>query len=32
MKKTRDFFKKIRAIKRTLHARMGTMKERNSKE
>ena len=32
MKKTRDFFKKIRAIKKTLYARKGTMKERNSKE
>ena len=29
MGKTRDFFKKIRDIRRTLHAKMGTIKERN---
>ena len=29
MGKTRDLFKKIREIKRTLHARMGTIKDRN---
>ena len=31
MVKTRDVFKKIRAIKGTFHARMGTMKDRNCK-
>ena len=30
MKKTRDLFKKIRSTKETFHARMGTIKERNS--
>ena len=29
MRKTRDFFKKIRDTKGTLHARMGTIKDRN---
>ena len=29
MGKTRDIFKKIRDIKGTLHAKMGTIKERN---
>ena len=29
MGKTRDLFKKIRDIKGTLHAKMGTIKERN---
>ena len=29
MRKTRDFFKKIRDTKGTLHAKMGTMKNRN---
>ena len=31
MGKTGDFFKKIEDIKGTLHARMGTIKDRNSK-
>ena len=30
MGKTRDLFKKIRDIKGTFHAKMGTIKERNS--
>ena len=30
MRKTRDFFKKIRDTKGTFHARMGTIKDRNS--
>ena len=30
MGKTRDFFKKIRDIKRISHAKMGTIKDRNS--
>ena len=30
MGKTRDLFKKIRDTERTLHAKMGTMKDRNS--
>ena len=30
MGKTRDFFKKIRDMKGTYHAKMGTIKERNS--
>ena len=30
MGKTRDLFKKIRDIKGTLHAKMGTIKDRNS--
>ena len=29
MGKTRELFKKIRAIKRTFHAKMGTIKDRN---
>ena len=29
MGKTKDFFKKIRDIKGTFHARMGTIKDRN---
>ena len=29
MEKTRDLFKKIRATKGTLHARMGTIRDRN---
>ena len=29
MGKTRDLFKKIRATKRTFHAKMGTIKNRN---
>ena len=32
MSKTRDLFKKIRATKGTLHAKMGTIKDRNSKD
>ena len=32
MGKTRDVFKKIRDTKRTFHAKMGTIKDRNSKE
>ena len=32
MRKTRDLFKKIRDIKKTFHARMGTIKDRNSKD
>ena len=32
MGKTRDLFKKIGAIKGTLHARMGLIKDRNSKD
>ena len=32
MGKTRDFFKKIRNIKEVFHARMGTIKDRNSKD
>ena len=31
MRKTRDLLKKIRAIKATFHARMGTTKDRNDK-
>ena len=31
MGKTRDLFKKIRDIKGTFHARMGTIKDRNCK-
>ena len=31
MGKTRDLFKKIRDIKATFHAKMGTIKERNYK-
>ena len=29
MEKTRDLFKKIRAIKGTFHAKMGSIKDRN---
>ena len=29
MRKTRDLFKKIRDIKGTFHAKMGTIKDRN---
>ena len=29
MRKTRDFFKKIRDTKGTFHARMGSIKDRN---
>ena len=29
MGKTRDLFKKIRGTKRTFHAKMGTIKDRN---
>ena len=32
MAKTRDLFKEIGDIKGTLHARMGTIKERNCKD
>ena len=32
MGKTRDLFKKIRHIKRTFHAKMGTIKDRNWKD
>ena len=32
MGKTRDFFKKIRDTKRKFHAKMGTIKDRNSKD
>ena len=32
MGKTRDLFKKIGDIKGTFHARMGTIKDRNSKD
>ena len=31
MGKTRDFFKKIRDTKGTFHAKMGSIKDRNSK-
>ena len=31
-KEFRDFFKKIRDTKRTLHAKMGTIKDRNGKD
>ena len=30
MRKTRDLFKKIRDIKGNFHAKMGTIKDRNS--
>ena len=30
MRKTTDLFKKIRATKGTFHAKMGTIKDRNS--
>ena len=32
MGKTRDLFKKTGGIKGTVHARMGTIKDRNSKD
>ena len=32
MGKTRDLFKKIRHTKRTFHAKMGTIKDRNGKD
>ena len=32
MGKTRDLFKKIRVTKGTFHAKMGTIKDRNSKD
>ena len=32
MRKSRDLFKKIGNIKRIAHARMGTIKDRNSKD
>ena len=32
MEKTRDLFKKIRDTKGTLHAKMGTVKERSQKQ
>ena len=32
MGKSRDLFKKIRDIKGTFHARMGTIKDKNGKE
>ena len=32
MGKTRDFFKKIREIKETFHAKMGMVKGRNGKD
>ena len=32
MGKTRDLFKKTKDIKRTLHTRMGMIKDRNGKE
>ena len=32
MEKTRDLFKKIRDTKGTLHAKMGTIKDRNGKD
>ena len=32
MGKTRGLFKKIRATKGTFHAKMGTVKDRNSKD
>ena len=32
MEKTRDLFKKIRDTKGTFHAKMGTIKDRNSKD
>ena len=32
MGKTRDLFKKIRATKRTFHAKMGSIKDRNGRE
>ena len=32
MGKTRDLFKKIRGTKRTFHAKMGTIKDRNCRD
>ena len=32
MRKTRDLFKKIGDTKETFHAKMGTIKDRNSKD
>ena len=32
MRKTSDFFKKIRDIKGTFHAKMGSIKDRNGKD
>ena len=32
MAKTRDFFRKLRDIKGTFHAKMGIIKDRNSKD
>jgi len=32
MGKTRDLFKKIRAIKGTFHAKMGSIKDRNGRD
>ena len=32
MRKTRDLFKKIRDAKGTLHAKMGTIKDRNGRD
>ena len=32
MGKTRDLFKKVRDIKGAFHAKMGTIKDRNSKD
>ena len=32
MGKTRDLFKKIRDTKRTFHAKMGTVKDRNGRD
>ena len=32
MGKTRDLFKKMRDIKGTLHAKMGTIKDRNGRD
>ena len=32
MGKTRDLFKKIRDTKRTFHAKIGTIKDRNSRD
>ena len=32
MRKTRDLFKKIRDTEGTFHAKMGTIKDRNSKD
>ena len=32
MGKTRDLFKKIRDIRGTFHAKMGTIKDRNGKD